>query len=50
MEVQKKMSKSVRKFIRRQKALIRRQFLDINKQGELIKQLYENTRHPKPIS
>ncbi|MGA2418086.1 MAG: hypothetical protein ABSF55_02515 [Candidatus Staskawiczbacteria bacterium] len=34
------MSKSVKKFIRRQKALIRRQFLDIKKQEEMIKEMY----------
>lgn len=41
------MSKSIRKFIRTQKSLIRRQFLDVKKQEELIKQLYENTGHTK---
>ena len=33
--------KSQRKFIRSQKALIRKQFLDINKQKELIEELYK---------
>lgn len=37
----KKMSYSVRKFIRMQKAQIRRQFWDEKKQQEEIKKLYE---------
>jgi hypothetical protein len=44
----KKMPRSIKKFIRRQKALIRRQFLDVKKQEEIIAELYkkyENTRH-----
>jgi hypothetical protein len=40
MEKRKKMTKSVRKFIRTQKARIRRQFWDIKKQEELIKEMY----------
>jgi hypothetical protein len=36
----KKMSKSIRIFIRKQKAQIRRQFLDAKKQEELIKEMY----------
>ncbi|MEK7562451.1 MAG: hypothetical protein AAB509_02110 [Patescibacteria group bacterium] len=36
----KKNSKSVKKFIRAQKALIRRQFFDVKKQNEMIKGLY----------
>ena len=35
-----KMSKSIRKFIRKQKAQIRRQFWDVKKQEELIKEMY----------
>jgi len=35
-----KFSNSIRKFIRRQKAQIRRQFLDVKKQEELIKEIY----------
>jgi hypothetical protein len=35
-----KYSKSVKKFIRTQKAQIRRQFLDTKKQEEAIKELY----------
>lgn len=38
------MARSVKKFIRREKARIRRQFFDVKKQEELIKKLYENTR------
>jgi hypothetical protein len=34
-------SKSVKKFIRRQKAQIRRQFLDVKKQNEEIDVLYK---------
>jgi hypothetical protein len=37
----KRMSKSVRKYIRLEKARIRRQVLDIKKQGELISDLYK---------
>jgi len=33
--------KSVRKYIRKEKARIRREILDIQKQEEAIKQLYE---------
>ena len=35
------MPKSTRKFIRTEKARIRRQFLDIKKQEELIKEVYD---------
>ena len=35
------MPKSIRKFIRTEKARIRRQFLDIKKQEELIKEVYD---------
>jgi hypothetical protein len=35
-----KYPKSVKKFIRSQKAQIRRQFLDVKKQEELIKEMY----------
>jgi hypothetical protein len=38
--MEKKLSNSVRKFIRRQKAQIRRQFLDVKKQEEMIKEMY----------
>lgn len=37
----KKMPKSVRKFIRKEKARIRRQVLDLKEQQKLINQLYE---------
>ena len=36
----KKMSKSIRKFVREQKAQIRRQFFDAKKQEEMIKEMY----------
>ncbi len=41
--MQKRMPRSFKKFIRRQKAAIRRQFLDIKKQEELITELYNKT-------
>jgi len=34
-------SKSVKKFIRTQKAQIRRQFWDVRKQEEMIKEMYD---------
>lgn len=37
----KKLPKSLKKFIRREKARIRREVLDIKKQKELINQLYQ---------
>jgi len=37
----KKLPKSIRKFIRREKAWIRREFLGIKKQKELIAELYQ---------
>lgn len=43
--VKKKISKSFRKFIRREKARIRREVLDVKKQEELINKLYENKRN-----
>lgn len=36
------MPKSLRKYIRLRKARIRREFSDIQKQEELIKELYQN--------
>jgi hypothetical protein len=41
METRKKMPKSVRKFIRTEKARIRRQFFDTKKQESEIVQLYK---------
>ena len=38
----KRLPKSLRKFIRKEKARIRREFLDIKKQEEEIKKLYSN--------
>jgi hypothetical protein len=43
----KKMSKSIRIFIRKQKAQIRRQFLDVKKQEELIKEMYNKLNPAK---
>lgn len=39
--MKKKLSKSVKKYIRREKARIRREFLDTKKQEELIQELYQ---------
>ncbi|MDI6883261.1 MAG: hypothetical protein QMC93_02180 [Patescibacteria group bacterium] len=38
----KKLPRSLRKFIRKEKARIRREVLDFKKQKEEIKKLYEN--------
>lgn len=38
--MEKRLPKSVRKFIRIEKARIRREFLDLKKQKELINELY----------
>jgi len=40
----KKMPKSIKKYIRREKARIRREVLDTKKQKELINKLYDNKR------
>ena len=40
MEKMKKFSHSVKRSIRNQKAQIRRQFLDVKKQDEMIKEIY----------
>jgi hypothetical protein len=42
-----KYSKSVKKFIRNQKAQIRRQFFDLKKQEELIKEMYNKLNPAK---
>ena len=39
--MKKRLSKSLRKFIRLEKARIRRQVLDLKKQEELINELYQ---------
>jgi len=39
--MKKKLPKSVKKYIRREKARIRRQFFEIKEQEELIKKLYQ---------
>jgi len=41
METRKKLPGSVRKFVCKQKAQIRRQFLDVKKQKELIDEMYK---------
>jgi len=41
--VWKKLAKSIRKYIRKEKARIRREILDSKKQEEEIKKLYEKT-------
>lgn len=43
----KKMPNSNRKFIRKEKARIRREVLDTKKQQELISKLYENKGNTK---
>ena len=40
MEKFKELSHSVKRFVRTQKAQIRRQFLDVKKQEEMIKEMY----------
>ena len=40
--------KSIKKFIRTQKAQIRRQFLDVKKQEEMIKEMYIKLNPVKP--
>jgi hypothetical protein len=42
-----KYSKSTKKFIRTQKAQIRRQFWDVKKQEELIKEMYNKINQVK---
>jgi hypothetical protein len=41
MAVEKKLSKSIRKFIRREKSRIRREVLDSKGQEKLINELYQ---------
>ena len=43
----KKIAKSTKKFIRREKARIRRQFFDAKKQEEAINKIYENLKIEK---
>ena len=45
MAKKKGMPKSFRKFIRKEKARIRREFLDLKKQEELINKLYEKIKY-----
>jgi len=46
----KRLSKSVRKFIRQEKARIRREVLNFEEQEKLIKELYERFLKQKPTS
>ena len=46
LQMKKRIPKSLRKFIRREKARIRRQFLDTKKQEEAIKELYKENNTP----
>ena len=45
MSAKKSMPKSLRKFIRREKARIRREVLDIKEQEKLINKLYDDKRN-----
>ncbi len=45
MAKKKRMPKSARKFIRKEKARIRREVLDIKEQEKLISGLYEKTKN-----
>jgi len=44
MTEKKKLPKSIRKFIRREKARIRREVFNLKKQEELINELYQKPR------
>jgi len=48
MERTKRLPSSIRKYIRRQKARIRREFLDVKKQEEAIEEVYKALGVPKP--
>ncbi len=41
MKRRKRLPKSIRKYVRKEKARIRREFFDIKKQEEKIKELYQ---------
>jgi hypothetical protein len=45
MVKKKRMANSVRKFIRKEKARIRKQFFDFKKQEELISELYKKLKN-----
>jgi hypothetical protein len=45
--MKKKMASSTKKFIRKEKARIRREVLDTNKQEEAIKGVYEKLNNPE---
>ena len=49
METRKKLPNSTRRFVRTQKAQIRRQFLDVKKQEELIKEMYNKLNLVKAV-
>ncbi len=49
METRKKLPNSIRRFIRTQKAQIRSQFLDVKKQEELIKEMYNKLNSVKAV-
>ncbi len=42
-----RLAKGARKYVRRQKALIRRNVLDLAEQKKLIEELYKKTKHFK---
>ena len=44
MKKSNKMTKSIKTFIRREKARIRRQFLDVKKQEEQIAEMYKKLK------
>jgi hypothetical protein len=44
-----KLPKSIRKFLRSQKSLIRKQFLDSDKQKELVEELYKRFTNKNEI-
>ena len=44
----KKMPRSIRKHIRKEKARIRREVLDLQEQKKLIEKLYEDKRYIQP--
>jgi len=45
--MKKKLPRSIRKFIRREKARLRREVLDIKKQKELIEEIYKKYDHQR---
>lgn len=47
--MRKKLPKSIRKFIRREKARIRREVLDLKEQERLINELYQKLFKIRPV-